>query len=150
MRSSLALAGFIIVTFLAPLTGIAARPDEWYWALAKPSWTPPPWLFGPVWTLLYLAMAIAAWAVWKRAGFGKALAWWAGQLVLNAAWSPVFFGAHQPGWAAVIIVALWLAIVATIMAFAKVERWAAWLLAPYLAWVSFASALNFAIWRLNG
>lgn len=150
MRPALALLGFIFVTFLAPLTGAVARPDAWYWALAKPSWTPPPWLFGPVWTLLYLAMATAAWGVWMRVGWSRPLAWWAGQLVLNAAWSPVFFGAHQLGWAAVIIVALWLAIVGTIVAFAKVARWPAWLLAPYLGWVSFATALNFAIWRLNG
>lgn len=149
MRSGTALLGFILVTFLAPLASLRAQPDAWYWTLTKPAWTPPPWLFGLVWTLLYLAMAIAAWAVWKRTGFGKALAWWAGQLVLNAAWSPVFFGAHQPGWAFAVIVALWCAIVGTIVAFAKVQRWSAWLLAPYLAWVSFASALNFAIWQMN-
>jgi len=149
MRAGLVLVGFILVTFLAPLAGFAARPDAWYAALAKPPWNPPAWIFGPVWTFLYFTIAIAAWGVWKRAGLCRAHAGWLAQLALNAAWTPVFFGAHAPGPALVVIAALWVAIVATIAAFAKVERWTAWLLAPYLGWVSFATALNFTIWRLN-
>lgn len=149
MSSRAALAAFVAVTFLAPLTGAIARPDEWYFALARPVWTPPPWLFGPVWTLLYLMMAVAAWMVWKRAGTTRPLEWWAVQLMLNAAWSPLFFGLHRLGLAVIVIAALWLAIAATIRAFAAVDRRAAWLLVPYLAWVSYASALNVAIWQMN-
>lgn len=149
MSSPTALVAFLIVTFLAPLAGAAAMPDAWYFALAKPTWTPPPWVFGPAWTLLYASMAVAAWMVWKRGGWGRPLQWWTLQLLLNAAWSPVFFGLHQVGLALVVIAALWLAIAATIAAFARVDRRAGGLLLPYLAWVSFASALNLAIWRLN-
>ena len=149
MHRLLALAGFLVLTFLAPLGGLAGKPGAWFASLAKPSWNPPPWLFGPVWTLLYITIAVAAWGVWKRAGWNRAHAWWLAQLALNAAWTPVFFGLHRPGLAAAVIVALWIAIVGTIAAFFKVERWTAWLLAPYLAWVTFATALNIAIWRLN-
>lgn len=149
MSSRAALAAFVAVTFLAPLAGAVARPDAWYFALARPGWTPPPWLFGPVWTLLYLMMAVAAWMVWKRPGTTRPLEWWAVQLLLNAAWSPVFFGLHRLGLAVIVIAALWLSIVVTIRAFAAVDRRAAWLLAPYLAWVSYASALNVAIWQMN-
>jgi benzodiazapine receptor len=149
MSSRAALAAFVAVTFLAPLAGAVARPDAWYFALARPAWTPPPWLFGPVWTLLYLMMAVAAWMVWKRAGTTRPLEWWTVQLMLNAAWSPVFFGLHRLGLAVIVIAALWLAIAATIRAFAAVDRRAAWLLAPYLAWVSYATALNVAIWQMN-
>ena len=109
-------------------------------------------MFGPVWTTLYVMMAVAAWLVWKQAGVRDAavpLALFGGQLVLNVAWSFIFFGLHQPGWACVEIVVLWLAIVATVVAFFRQSRGAGWLLLPYLAWVSFAAVLNFAIWRLN-
>jgi tryptophan-rich sensory protein len=150
MRVALALAGFIALTFLAPLAGASSPPGDWYRTLVKPSWNPPAWIFGPVWTFLYLTIGVAAWGVWKRAGWHRALVPWAGQLALNAAWTPVFFGLRQMGWAFVVIVLLWGAIVATIAVFAKVERWTAWLLAPYLAWVSFATWLNFTLWRLNG
>jgi tryptophan-rich sensory protein len=149
MRLFIALAGFLLLTFLAPLTGLLGKPDAWFANLAKPSWNPPAWLFGPVWTLLYITIAVAAWGVWKRAGWNRAHGWWLAQLVLNATWTPVFFGLHRPGLAVGIILALWFAISGTIAAFAKVERWTAWLLAPYLAWVIFATALNIAIWWLN-
>ena len=144
-----ALIGFIGLTFLAPLASAGIDPRSWYPALAKPAWAPPAWLFGPVWTLLYTAMAVAAWGVWQRRGWSPPLALWLVQLALNAAWTPIFFGLQKPGWAFAEIVALWLAIATTLMAFAKVARWSAWLLAPYLTWVTFATALNFAIWRLN-
>ncbi len=136
------------------LGAIATTPEieGWYATLEKPSWNPPGYVFGPVWTTLYLMMAVAAWLVWRPAGFKTAtlpLVLFAVQLVLNVAWSWIFFGLHQPGWAFVEIVFLWLAIVATIVAFLRCSRAAGWLLVPYLAWVSFASVLNYAIWQLN-
>jgi len=124
----------------------------WYAALLKPAWTPPNWLFGPVWSALYLAMAVAAWLVWRRVGFSGdrgALTLFAAQLVLNVCWSAIFFWAHRPGLAFAEIVLLWLLILATAVAFRPVSRAAAWLMAPYLVWVAFAAALNFSIWRLN-
>ena len=124
----------------------------WYPTLVKPAWNPPSWVFGPVWTALYLGMAVAAWLVWRAAGWrgsSRALGWFAAQLALNAAWSPLFFGLRSPAAAFLDIAALWVAIVATIAAFFRVSRPAAALLLPYLAWVSFAAALNAAIWRMN-
>jgi tryptophan-rich sensory protein len=126
--------------------------NGWYATLAKPAWTPPNWIFGPVWSLLYLAMAVAAWLVWRRVGFphaSSALNLFAVQLVLNVCWSAIFFGAHRPGVAFAEILLLWLAILATMVAFRQLSRAAAWLMLPYLLWVAFAGAINFAIWRLN-
>ena len=136
------------------LGAVATTPEigGWYKTLAKPTWNPPDRVFGPVWTTLFVLMGIAAWLVWQRAGFmaaTKPLSLFAVQLVLNVAWSWIFFGLHQPGWAFVEIVILWLAIVATTMAFFRCSKIAGWLLVPYLAWVSFASVLNFTIWRMN-
>lgn len=148
-RSSLMLAGFILLTFLAPLAGAWTPPGEWYRSLAKPSWTPPGWVFGPAWTLPYLCMAVAVWGVWRRVGWSAPTRWWQVQLALNAAWTPVFFGLREPGWAFAGIVLLWLAIAVTMQKFFPVVRRAGWLLVPYLLWVTFASALNFAIWRMN-
>lgn len=144
------LIAIVIVTFCAPAVGAFSPPGAWYAALEKPSWTPPAWLFGPVWTALYLLMALAAWMVWRRVGWGKALGWYAIQLGLNAAWTPLFFGAHAIAIGLGVILALWLAIIATATSFANVHRTAGLMLLPYLAWVTFASALNFALWRLNG
>ena len=146
------LLGFIAACFLAAATGIVFKPGDWYERLRKPSWRPPNWLFAPMWTVLYLMIAFAGWLVWRSAGFGgatTALALYALQLLLNAAWTPVFFGLHRPDLGFAVIVALWLAIAATIVAFAPVNGLAALLMIPYLAWVSFASLLNFAVWRLN-
>jgi tryptophan-rich sensory protein len=112
----------------------------------------PDWIFGPVWTLLYLMMAVSAWLVWRQAGFAGAKlprALFAVQLALNSLWSVLFFGLQNPGAAAVEIVLLWLAILATTVSFFRQSKVAGWLMVPYLAWVSFASVLNFAIWRLN-
>ena len=148
-QQALALLGFIVLTFLAPLAGAFTPPGAWYQTLNKPSWNPPPWIFGPVWTLLYLGMAVAAWLVWKRGRQGQALRLYVVQLALNAAWTPVFFGAHQLGAAFIVIVCMWIAIFLTQRAFQAVSRPAGLLLVPYLAWVSFASVLNFTLWRLN-
>jgi len=153
MRNSwLMLVGFLVASFMAAAIGGAVTSSsvrEWYPTLAKPDWTPPAWLFGPVWTALYAMMAVAGWLVWRRTGWSGALIWFAAQLVLNATWSPVFFGLHRIGWALVNIMLLWLAIVGTTVAFWRVTPVAGGLFVPYLAWVSFATALNFAIWRLN-
>jgi len=150
--SLLALLGFIAACFLAALTSALFRPGEWYVRLAKPSWRPPNWLFAPVWTVLYLMIAISGWLVWREAGFAGAalpLAIYALQLVLNAAWTPLFFGLHRPDLGFLDIVLVWLSIFATIVLFYPIHAGAALLLLPYLAWVTFAAALNFAVWRLN-
>jgi tryptophan-rich sensory protein len=124
----------------------------WYASLRKPAWNPPAWVFGPVWTLLYLMMAVAVWLVWRERGFAGAplaLALFAVQLVLNALWSIVFFGWRRPGLALVEIHLLWAAIFATMLSFWRISPPAAWLIWPYLLWVTFAGFLNLAIWRLN-
>ncbi len=149
LRRKPALAGFIAITFCAPLAGMFSLPGSWYAALDKPSWNPPAWIFGPAWTLLYTLMAIAAWIVWKHDGWRRPLRLYFVQLLLNAAWTPIFFGAHQLGWALVDILALWVAILLTLLGFHKVTRTAAWLFMPYLAWVTFAAFLNFTLWRIN-
>ncbi len=152
LRSTLTLLAFVLVTFAAPACSAFIAPGAWYAALNKPAWNPPSWIFGPAWTLLYTLMAIAAWLVWRRGGFRAQrgpLTWYAIQLALNAAWTPIFFGAHALGWGLVEIVALWTAILITLLRFHRVRPGAAWLLAPYLAWVTFATALNFTLWRLN-
>ena len=127
--------------------------STWYTTLAKPSLNPPGWIFGPVWTTLYLLMGIAAFLVWNkgwdRKDVRKALGVFLLQLVLNAAWSIIFFGLHSPLWAFVDLVAMWLAIVWTITLFYKISKPAMWLLLPYILWVSFAGYLNYSIWILN-
>jgi translocator protein len=131
-------------------TGSSVR--EWYPALRKPTWNPPAWIFGPVWTALYLMMAIAAWLVWRELGFAAAvvpLGLFALQLALNALWSPLFFGLRNP-WAGLVdILPLWAAVLATLVSFWRVSPAAGLLLLPYWLWVSFATALNFTIWRMN-
>ncbi|MEV4754284.1 TspO/MBR family protein [Micromonospora sp. NPDC049559] len=150
-RSLRALLGFGAATFAAAAIGafaVRGTATE-YDTLVRPSWAPPSWLFGPVWTVLYVSIAVAGWLAWQRAGWGPALWSYAAQLVLNAAWTPIFFGLGRYGLALVDIVALWLLVAATIVLFHRVSRPAAGLLAPYLAWVSFATALNAAIVTLN-
>ncbi len=152
MRSALALAGWLALTFAAAAMGGIVMPGEWYASLEKPSWNPPNWIFGPVWTALYILMAVAAWLVWTRGGWTtqmRPLTLFLVQLTLNAAWTPLFFGIKNPGLAFAEIILLWLAIAATLIVFRPVSRTAAWLLAPYLAWVSFALWLNFTLWQLN-
>ena len=141
------LAGIIGSVFTAP--AIAG----WYTTLARPELAPPNWVFGPVWTTLFALMGVTAFLVWKKGLDRKdvkiALGIFLGQLVLNTLWSIIFFGLHNPGAAFVEIIFLWLAILATIIAFAKISKLAAWLLVPYILWVSFAVYLNYAIWILN-
>lgn len=126
---------------------------SWYRQIEKPSWNPPSWVFGPVWTLLYILMGIALYLVWKKEAAPSvkkpAMTLWGVQLVLNFFWTLIFFGAHQPGWAFAEIVVLWVAILLTIFAFARISKLAAWLLVPYIAWVSFAAMLTYAIWDAN-
>jgi tryptophan-rich sensory protein len=154
-KQAIGLVVFILVCFgVEAIGGLATTPKipGWYAELAKPTWTPPGWLFGPVWTLLYLMMAVAAWLVWRQDGFAKAkwpMAAFGIQLGLNCLWSIIFFGLQRPGLAVVEILALWVAISVTVILFWRRRSLAGMLLVPYLLWVSFATALNIAIWRLN-
>ena len=128
----------------------ATSVGDWYQSVSAPSWTPADWVFGPVWTTLYATMAVAAWLVWRRSGrYDAALLLFTVQLGLNLLWSALFFGLQSPGAALVEIAILWLAIAATVVAFWRRSRLAAALMVPYLLWVSYAAALNAAIWRLN-
>ncbi|MDX1673751.1 MAG: TspO/MBR family protein [Longimicrobiales bacterium] len=151
----LALAGFLALCFLVAAVGgwlTSLGMPEWYMELRKPSWNPPAWIFGPVWTALYAAMAVAAWLVWSRAGFenaGRAMTLFFTQLALNMAWSGIFFALRSPGWALVEIFALWIAILATTALFFRHSVTAGVLMVPYLLWVGFAGVLNAAIVRLN-
>jgi len=141
------LAGIIGSLFTAPSI------PGWYAGLAKPSFNPPGWIFGPVWTALYAMMGLAAWLVYekgsKRPEVRKALAVFGVQLLLNTLWSIVFFGAHQLFGAVVVIVILWATILWTILRFRKISKAAAWLLVPYILWVSFATVLTVSIYVLN-
>ena len=133
--------------------GVFFKPGAWYAALDKPAFNPPAWLFAPVWTVLYVAMGVAAWRIWCLPVSTErklALRQFGVQLILNAAWSPVFFGAHSLAGGLVVIVLMLFAIAATIQRFHPLDKPAAWLLAPYLAWVSFATLLNVALLALNG
>lgn len=137
------------------LESLVTRPEipAWYASLAKPSWTPPPVVFPIVWTALYILMAVSFWKLWetepRSAARARAMVWFLVQLALNAAWSPVFFVWHEPTAALVIIVALLIAIGAAIVSAARVDRLAAWLLAPYLAWVTYATTLNAGVVAMN-
>lgn len=159
MRPIYKLLISLAVSFAAAAIGsvftFSAIPT-WYALLAKPSFSPPNWLFGPVWSLLYTLMGVALFRVWNTKPTAStkprrtlAFSLFGAQLVFNALWSIVFFGLHQLGPALIVIAALWLAILACIITFWRLERTAALLLLPYLAWVTFASVLNFAVWQLN-
>lgn len=152
MKNTLGLVMWLLVTFTAAWMGSRFMPGEWYASLVKPSWNPPNYLFGPVWTVLYALMAVAAWLVWRQAGWGgaaMALGLFVFQLGLNALWSYLFFGLHRMDLALLEIVCLWLAILATMVAFWMKNHAGGALLAPYLAWVTFASYLNYVLWSLN-
>jgi translocator protein len=149
MKKWLVLAALLVLCLgLGSIAGLltAQSLPTWFPSLVKPSFNPPSWLFAPVWTTLYIMLAVAAWLVWLRKG---SLVLFYVQLALNFAWSLLFFGLHSPAMALVDIVAMWVAILLTLLAFWKVDRRAGWLMVPYLAWVSFAGVLNASIWWLN-
>lgn len=147
-------AAWLAATFAAAAIGAAAsvQAGPFYMQLVRPAWAPPPGLFGPVWTILYALMGIAAWLVWRVDGFRgarTALTLFLVQLALNALWSWLFFGWHRGGLAFADIVVLWALVVATLVAFWRIRPLAGALLVPYLLWVAFACALNHAVWQLN-
>lgn len=149
-----ALAGWVLLTAAAGGLGAVASANarEFYTALDRPAWAPPAAVFGPVWSLLYMAMAVAAWLVWRERGFARArgaLGLFLLQLAANALWSWLFFAWHLGSAAFADILVLLALIVATLAAFARIRRAAAWLLVPYLAWVCFATALNWSVWQRN-
>jgi len=152
---AIALVGFLVATYMvAAVSTVFTAPAiaGWYAGLAKPSFNPPNEIFGPVWLALYTLMAIAGWLVWKRADSelrSRALLLFWVQLALNFGWSFLFFWGHRIGLAVVEILLLWLAILGTTVLFFRLRKMAGWMFVPYLAWVSFASLLNFAIWRRN-
>ena len=154
-KDLLALALFVgICLGIGGLGGAvtASSVTEWYPTLNKPSFNPPNWVFGPVWTALYVMMGVAAWRVWRAADRDTArapLAVFALQLAVNLGWSVAFFGLRDPGLAVAVILALDLLVLGTALMFRRVDRVAEWLLVPYLAWIAFATILNIAIWRLN-
>ena len=153
---ALGLAGWLLVTFAAAGLGNWATMTsvgDWYQQLARPAWTPPDWIFGPVWTALFVIMAVAAWLVWRQAGWPVArrpLGLYLVQLSLNALWSVLFFGLRSPAFAAVEIVVLWLVVLATLSAFWRRSTAAGLLMVPYAVWVAFAALLNFEFVWLNG
>jgi translocator protein len=144
---------FLLFTGLVAMTasaGLLFEPGAWYQALTKPLWNPPNWVFGPVWAALYVGIAVAGWLVWRRSGrMITALHFWLAQLVFNWMWSFFFFGLHRPDFALVDIALLLIAIVGFVFTARRRSVGAALLFVPYFGWVAFASALNFAIWRLN-
>jgi translocator protein len=146
------LALWLLAAFVPAAIGAAFPAPDYYARLDKPPWAPPAWLFCPVWTVLYALIGVAAWLVDRRGGAGTRppLVLWGAQLALNAAYTPIFFGLRSPGAALVEIVVLWVAVAATVLAFAARRTVAGALLLPYLAWVTFAALLNFEIWRRNG
>ena len=148
MRRAIVHVIFLIaVVGIGLLIGTVTRPDGWYAALAKPSFNPPNWVFGPVWTVLYVMIAIAGARTWESGAGGSDL--WLAQMALNFAWTPVFFRLHWPGVALATIIALLIAILAFIATRWRADRTAALLFVPYAAWVAFASVLNAAIVALN-
>ncbi|MBA1147124.1 tryptophan-rich sensory protein [Ectothiorhodospiraceae bacterium WFHF3C12] len=149
--SLLTLLAFLGACAAAAATGALFSPGSWYRGLDKPAWTPPDWLFPVAWTLLYLAIAVAAWRVAYSgaAVVPLALAVWACQIALNAIWTPVFFGLRRLRGALVILAFLWLAVLATLVCFLAADVLAGLLIVPYLAWLSYAAALNLSVWRRN-
>ncbi|RYZ00390.1 MAG: tryptophan-rich sensory protein [Chitinophagaceae bacterium] len=150
----------LLISLLLPQLAAAAGafftisdPGSWYQSIRRPAWNPPGWVFGPVWTVLYVLMGISLFLIWKGARNSSlkrsAILLWSVQLFFNACWSPLFFGAHMIGTALVDLCVLWILVLLTIILFARMSRAAAWLLVPYIAWVSFAGFLNYSIYLLN-
>ena len=154
VKSVLGLVGWLALCFAVSAVGAlgSMNAPAFYGQLVQPSWAPPPWLFGPVWTALYAMMGVAAWLVWRAGGWAKnrlALSLFLVQLALNGLWSWLFFAWQLGAWAMADIVALWVLILLTLIAFWRTKPLAGMLLVPYLLWVSFASALNFNLWQNN-
>jgi tryptophan-rich sensory protein len=154
MRNWIKLVISIAVPQVVALSGAfftITGTGSWYQNIAKPSWNPPNWVFGPVWTLLYLLMGIALFIIWKSENRDKrtAIIFWVIQLALNFLWTILFFNQHQILGAFIEMILLWIMILMTIIYFARISKLAAWLMVPYIAWVSFAALLNYAIWQLN-
>lgn len=150
------LGASLVLTLAAAAIGgaVTARPVQtWYRTIRKPTWNPPDWLFGPVWTILYILMGISLWRVWRigwdLGAVRTAVLLFLAQLVLNVLWSVIFFGQRQLGWGVLELILLWACLLATMIAFFGLQPLAGWLLVPYLAWVTFAGFLNFTVWRLN-
>ena len=153
-HQALGFAGWLLLAFATAAIGAAASVNagDFYAELTRPTWAPPGWLFGPVWSTLYILMGVAAWLVWRIGGFAgarTALTLFILQLAVNALWSWLFFVWHLGGFAFAEVLLLWCLILATLLTFRRVSVLAAILLLPYLAWVTFASVLTFAVWRLN-
>lgn len=149
-RGVVSLLFFVGVVAVAAIFGAQFSPTPWYDNVTKPSWTPPNAVFGPVWTVLYVGIAVAGWRIWRSAERFVAALWlWVAQLVLNALWSMLFFGLHRPDMALVDIVLLLAVIVAFVVVARRHSTLASWLFVPYAVWVSFATALNYAIVSLN-
>jgi benzodiazapine receptor len=152
VRNIFGLIGWLVASLTAGWIGSRYAPGTWYASLAKPDWTPPNAVFAPVWTVLYILMAVAAWLVWRQVGFkgaSVALTLFIAQLALNALWSYLFFGANRPDLAFFEIVVLWTVILIVALLFWSEVRIAGVLMIPYLLWVGFASYLNFVLWQMN-
>ena len=151
-RQALALVGWLVFCFAASGTAVFVSTGDWYAGLLKPPWNPPAWIFGPAWSLLYVMMAVATWLVWREGGWKRqrpALTFFLIQWLLNALWTPLFFGMHRSGLAFAEIIFLCLVLSATLRLFWQASKLAGALLVPYLAWITFAATLNYAIWRMN-
>ena len=153
MEASISLDWSLLVFFLLMVatgtSGVFFQPGEWYRGLRKPNWTPPNWLFGPVWTVLYVMIAIAGWLVWRGAPAGIAIWLWGLQLAVNFAWSGLFFGMRRMDLAFYDVVLLWVLIAGFIVAASSISATAALLFVPYLVWVTIAATLNWTVWRMN-
>ena len=149
---SLGLAFWVVLTFSVAALASQFEPGSWYTYIAKPTWTPPGWLFGPVWGVLYLSMSVSAWLVWRqrfKTGVTVPLTFYLAQLVLNGMWSWLFFGRQWIGLAFIDLIVLVITVAITTAMFLRVRKLAGYMLLPYLLWGSFAAALNFQIWRMN-
>lgn len=140
---------FVVLVIAMASSGAVFRPGDWYEALRKPTWTPPNWVFGPVWSILYIMIAVAGWLTWRAQPDSVAMWIWGAQLVLNGAWSWLFFGRRRMDLAFGEVCLMWLSIAAFIVAAYPVSVMASLLFMPYLLWVTIAATLNFSVWRLN-
>lgn len=140
---------FAVLVLAAASSGAVFKPGEWYLALRKPAWTPPNWAFPVVWSVLYVMIGVAGWKVWTEAGWSLAMAFWGGQLVLNALWSFIFFGRKRMDLALLELAGLWITIVGFIVVAWPISKVASLLFVPYLMWVSAAGLLNYSVLRLN-